>query len=131
MLPSFHDGYLTGLAVSEGAATLSFLRSDGARWRVDLSGVRYLKADEFRQGNIVFALEVVSDAEESRALLEAHHYPLGATAAQGVRDALVDREINLLVDQIALDALVLVSLSASYGCEMIVVCKTAEGKEVG
>ena len=129
MLPTFHDGCLTGLAVSERAAMLSIVRSDGVAWRIELSGVRYLKADDFRQGNIIARFDVVTGVEPSRELIEALVPGPHETAAQEYHDK-HRAHLDTLVGQVTSGSLNLVTLTPSYGCEVIVVCEKVAGAEV-
>ncbi|MEP6566178.1 MAG: hypothetical protein ABJB10_13655, partial [Mesorhizobium sp.] len=58
--PSFHDGYLTGIELAEKSAVVSLQHYDGTRYRLHLSGIEALLANEFRQGNIISSLEVTT-----------------------------------------------------------------------
>jgi hypothetical protein len=129
MLPTFHDGYLTGLAVSDRAATFSITRSDGVPWRIDLSGVQRLKADDFREGNIISHVEAVTGEEPSRGLLEMLVMGPHQNAAQEYHDkhhALIDA----LVQRVMAGSLSLLSITPSYGCEVIALCETVSASEV-
>lgn len=122
MLPSFHDGLLCGLSVTETTATLSLVEVDGRRWSVELTGVRYLKADDFRQGNIVLDLEVVTGEPPPprwlEKLLPAPHPKVAATYHDAHRS-----HIKGLEADIAAGVLTLVVLSPSYGCELWAICE--------
>lgn len=129
MIPNFHDGNLTGLSVFERTATLSIVRYDGVRWQIELSGVRYLRADGFREGNIISHCEVVTNAEPSRALLEAVASGPHESAAQEYHD-----QYRLFIDGIAEQVksghLSLLSVEPSYGCDVLAICERAEATEV-
>lgn len=129
MLPSFHDGLLCGLSVTETTATLSLVEVEGRRWSVELTGVRYLKADDFRQGNIVLDLELVTGAPPPRAWLEkllpAPHPGVAAAYHDAHRAHLDELEAG-----IASGALTLVALSPSYGCELLAICEACHGSEL-
>jgi hypothetical protein len=130
MLPTFHDGHLTGLAVSDREATLSISRSDGVMWRIELAGVRYLKADDFREGNIIFAVEAMTGVEPPRDMVEALVSGPHEAAAQEHHDK-HRAYIDGLVEQVATGSLTLLSLSSSYGCELRAVCEAVTAREVG
>lgn len=129
MLPSFHDGLLCGLSVTETTATLSLVEVDGRRWSVELTGVRHLKADDFRQGNIVLDLEVVTGEPPPprwlEKLLPAPH-PEAAAQHHDAHRSHVD-EVSA---GIAAGALMLVVLSPSYGCELWAICEACRGIEL-
>lgn len=129
MLPSFHDGLLCGLSVAETTATLSLVEADGRRWSVGLTGVRYLKADDFRQGNIVLDLELITGGPLPRAWLEkllpAPHPEVAAVYRDAHRAHLDELEAG-----IAAGALTLVVLSPSYGCELLAICEACRGVEL-
>lgn len=129
MLPSFHDGYLTGLAVSERAATLSICRSDGVVWQVKLSGLLCLKADDFREGNIIAQFQAITGAEPPRELLESVDIAPHQSAAQEYQDK-YRAHIDALVAQVAAGSLSLVSITASYGCNLIAICEGVTGAEI-
>lgn len=129
MLPSFHDGLLCGLSVTETTATLSLVEVDGRRWSVELTGVRLLKADDFRQGNIVLDLELVTGEPPPRAWLEkllpAPHPGVAAAYHDAHRSHIEELEAG-----IAAGALTFVVLSPSYGCELLAICESCRGVEL-
>lgn len=129
MIPNFHDGNLVGLSVSERTATLSVVRHDGALWRIELSGVRHLKADDFREGNIISYCEVVTNAEPSRALLEAVANGPHETAAQEYQDQ-YRLFIDDLSEQIRSGRFSLFYVEPSYGCEVLAICEKVEANAV-
>ena len=129
MLPAFHDGLLCGLSVAETTATLALVEVDGRRWTVELTGVSYLKADDFRQGNVVLDLAVVTGEPPPRAWLEqllpAPHPEVAAAYHDAHRAHLDELEAG-----IAAGALTLVVLSPSYGCELLAICEGCRGVEL-
>jgi len=129
MVPNFHDGNLTGLSVFERTATVSIVRADGVRWRIELSGVRNLKADNFREGNIISHCEVVTGAEPSRELLQAVAKGPHEAAAQEYHDR-YRMFIDGLVEQVKSGRLSLLNIEPSYGCDVIAICERVEAIEV-
>jgi hypothetical protein len=129
MIPSFHDGNLIGLSVFERTATVSIVRADGVRWRIELSGVRHLKADDFREGNIISYCEVVTTTEPPRELLMAVARGPDGAAAQEYHDR-YRRFIDGLVEQIKSGHLSLLYIEPSYGCDVIAICERIEAIEV-
>lgn len=129
MLPTFHDGRLTGLAVADRTATLSIIRSDGVAWRVELSGVLYLKADGFREGNTICNFTAVTGAEPSRELMEVLIPAPHEDAAQKHHDK-HRAHVDTVADRVTAGSLSLVSLTPSYGCEVLAVCEAVAATEV-
>lgn len=125
MIPTFHDGNLTGLTVAKAAAILSVVRSDGVEWRIELEGVRYLKADDFREGNIVSSCRAITQADPPRGLLE--------TLARGPHESAA-REyhekhqlfIDDLAEQVRQGSLTLLIVEPSYGCELLAISERVE-----
>ncbi len=130
MIPNFHDGQLSGLSVSGKTASLSIMRYGGELWRIELSGVRHLKADDFREGNAISFCEVVSNTEPSHTLLE--------TVASGPHEAAAEEHhdryrlfINGMADDVRTGKLSLLYIEPSYGCQVIAVCERVEARQVG
>lgn len=129
MIPTFHDGNLIGLSVSKAAATLSFVRSDGVGWRIALEGVRYLKADDFREGNIVSYCRAITNADPPRRLLEAlasGPHELAAPEYHEKHRLFIDD----LAEQVRNGSLTLLIVEPSYGCELLAICERIEASEV-
>jgi len=129
MIPNFHDGNLTGLSVAERTATFSVVRYDGALWRIELSGVRHLKADDFREGNIISFCEVVTNTDPSRALLEAVASGPHEAAAQEYHNQ-YRLFIDGLSEHVRNGSLSLLHIEPSYGCEVLAICEKIEANEV-
>lgn len=71
MTPSFHDGFLTTIALRDGGATLGLRQAGGDAYDLELSGLEALQVDDLRQGNIVSELEIVSgERPNSQGLTE-------------------------------------------------------------
>jgi hypothetical protein len=130
MIPTFHDGNLTGLTVAKAAAILSVVRSDGVEWRIELEGVRYLKADDFREGNIVSSCRAITRADPPRGLLE--------TLARGPHESAAPEYhekhqlfINDLAEQVRQGSLTLLIVEPSFGCELLAISERVEAFAVG
>ena len=128
MVANFHDGNLVGLSVSKGTATLSLVRYDGTRWRIELEGVRYLKADDFREGNIISHCEAVTQTDPPRNLLEAVAGGPHESAAQEYHDR-HGLFIDGLAEQIRTGGLTLLVIEPSYGCEFLAISERVEAFE--
>lgn len=129
MLPTFHDGLLTGLAVAERTGTISIRRSDGAHWRIELSGVIALKADGFREGNIVSHLEVVCGSRPQRQWIEALLPAPDAGAASEYHEK-HRSVVEEMMDRVARGSLKLVSVVSSYGCDFLALCEGVAATEL-
>ena len=124
-VPSFHDGYLTGIELSEKSAVVGLQHYDGTRYRLHLSGIEALLANEFRQGNIISSLEVTTgtspDIGDLRLLWPAPH--------PEVTDEYRQKHEIFVEDQrskIERGEAVWLNLTASYGCDLVAVCKSVE-----
>ena len=129
MLPDFHDGLLTSLTVAEGGATLTLSHPGGRDWTIELQGVRHLRADNFREGNIIAELEIITGIAPPRSQVEVLAERPHEGAAQTFHDehrAYVDH----LVEQVSAGQLMFLSLNPSYGCELLVVCENVRASEV-
>ncbi|CAN5236800.1 hypothetical protein BH09PSE1_BH09PSE1_06870 [soil metagenome] len=98
-------------------------------WRIELSGVRYLKADDFRKGNIISNFEVVTGEKPSRAMLELLAPGPHGDAAPEYHDK-YRVHIDTLMTRVTTGSFSLVSLTPSYGCDMIALCEKVAGAEV-
>lgn len=128
-IPSFHDGNIVGLSVSKGTATFSLVRSDGTPWRIELEGVRYLRADDFREGNIISCCEAVTKVDPPRNLLEALAGSPHELAAQEYHDK-YRLFIDDLAEQIRTGGLTLLVIEPSYGCVFLAITERVMTFEV-
>ena len=129
MIPTFHDGNLDGLSVSKAAARLSLVRSDGIRWLIKLEGVRYLRADHFREGNIVSRCRAITKADPPREVLEAlasGPHELAATEHHEKYRLFIDD----LAEHVRDGGLTLLIIEPSYGCDLLALSETVEASEV-
>lgn len=129
--PSFHDGYLTGLAVGEGTAELSLRRLSGERYVLKLIGVERFRCDEFLEGNIVGTVWLLSG---DRAV------HMSALVERSVRRALLDgpppdapAEARLAFDRIVAEQVSrlskaeveLIVLESAYGAQVEAICSSS------
>lgn len=121
IFPSFHDGYMTGVAVGENSATLSLRRADGEAWQVRLTAVQALKMDDFRQGNIILSLETFSGTASDVALIERLYeapHPSADTKYHDAHFQLVSRKMAAIEGGEA----TLLVLTPSYGADLVALC---------
>jgi hypothetical protein len=119
-IPDFHDGHLTGIRVREASATLYLRQAGGAEYELVLAGLEVLQADDFRQGNIIFAL-IVGRAPEHAELDRLFPPPDPDTAAeyreahahflQRQKARIGSGEVSLLV------------VAPSYGADVLAICR--------
>ncbi|MDO9431901.1 MAG: hypothetical protein Q7T84_11440 [Phenylobacterium sp.] len=117
------------MAVAAQGATLSVLRSDGVSWRIELFGVRYLRADEFREGNIICNLEAYSGTQPPRSVIESL---LGAPQ-ENVAGEYSEKHrvfIDQMIAHVIEGRLTLVVLTPSYGCELSALCERLKASAV-
>ena len=117
-----HDGHFDGLRVEEQTATLFLRQSDGTRCELLVQGLENLQMDDFRQGNIVTLLEVISgDAPIAHSFLD--RIPVAKGAHGDLLDALLARiqrqECGLLL------------LQSAYGADLVAICKSATFRTIG
>ncbi|RWA83933.1 hypothetical protein [Mesorhizobium sp.] len=123
--PSFHDGYLTGIELAETSAVVALQHYDGTRYRLHLSGIEALLANEFRQGNIISSLKVTTgtspDIGDLRLLWPALH-PEVTDEYRHTNEIFVEDQRS----KIERGEAVWLKLTASYGCDLVAVCKSVE-----
>ena len=59
-LTRLHDGYVTGICLSDEAATIYLKDVTGAAYQLLLDGLEALHVEDFRQDNIILVAEVVT-----------------------------------------------------------------------
>ena len=121
MIPTFHDGLLTGINVSKSDATLFITRVDDTRWRLDLVGVSQLRADDFRQGNIISHLEVISGTAPPREWLAELIGPPHPSAAREYHDKHRD-SLDRMSRSVENGEVSLLVVTPSYGCDLLALC---------
>lgn len=123
--PSFHDGYLTGIELAETSAVVALQHYDGTRYRLHLSGIEALLANDFRQGNIISSLKVTTgtspDIGDLRLLWPALH-PEVTDEYRHTNEIFVEDQRS----KIERGEAVWLKLTASYGCDLVAVCKSVE-----
>jgi hypothetical protein len=114
-LPTFHDGRLAGFVLlPDKRCCLFVVTEDNKFYRVVLLGVEWLRADDFREGNIILDLTVQSGNSVQKA---------------DVLFALsIDNEnrhpsfFSAIMERIYRNELLLVQVDPSYGCVFSCLC---------
>lgn len=128
-LPSFHDGYLSGIVLKQKDAVVNLQRSDGSQYELTLCGLKSLQVENFRDGNIVFCLEVITGTapnavvrdEAMRRLFPAPH-PSAAANYQQAYAAFIESQLANL----ARGEAVLVIIRSSYGADLMAFCESTQ-----
>lgn len=120
--PGFHDGYLEGIALGGGEARLALRCIHDGTHELTLHGLRHLLMNEFREGNIISEIRVVTGAEPDRDVLEAlvhgpPHPSVAEVYQQQHRDGL-DR----MVEEVLAGVTTLVILGPCAGAELLALC---------
>jgi hypothetical protein len=125
-IPSFHDGYVTGLkSDGRGSAQIFLSNVDGQPFILSLSGVKHLWCDDFRAGNIVYSVKVRHRVHVEVAEFEdLFHSPHPSVATEYVEEhnRFVQEQQRLIADGEAM----LVVITPSYGCTLLALCSTAD-----
>lgn len=113
---AFHDGKLLGIIVSQ-ARTCVLLTADqkGHHYRIVLSGVIRLRADEFKEGNTILNINVRSGEQVNSGEITR----LCDADEQGVSGSFVSN----ILSRIHSRQLFLFAINPSYGCEFTCVCE--------
>ncbi len=129
-IPTFHDGNLTGVSLAVQAVRLSLTRENGELWEVALTGVTSLHMDDFREGNIIGAFEIVRGLRPDRELLERlFRGPHSAAPSKYHQDHA--RLLDAKADQVEAGEAAIVSITPSYGADFVAYAKGVEVKPTG
>lgn len=122
-VPRFHDGLLTGIILGEQSATVYLRQSTGEEYTLTLSGLEVLQMEDFRQGNIISMVEVVSGRfPYEHAGLERLFEPPHPTAAEEYHKAhaiVLERQAA----RIASGEVSLLIIVPSYGADLLAICR--------
>ena len=111
----FHDASLQSIDIRDGETVLRLRGVDESVHHIYLRAVKRLRGLDFREGNIVFEIEVTAGSMPSMKVLrrlfdleENEHPDFLEKFAKGIEKG----------------DLTLVHLTPSYGCELIALCKS-------
>jgi hypothetical protein len=115
--PQLHDGLLEGIIVKNDKSSILTLRdTQGVQYELELGGVEYLFANDFREGNIILDLTVERGKNCDLSLLRALFSSKHLERHPGFLDVLLQR--------VEAEDLALVSIDPSYGCSFLALCRT-------
>ncbi len=121
-IPNFHDGYVTGLKVREGGATIYLRQVDGADFDLILEDLEALQIDDFRQGNIVSNVDIIAGRSLSADFLGRLYEPPHPAAAPQYHEnhaSFVKRQI----ERIERGEAQLLMIVPSYGADLLAICR--------
>jgi hypothetical protein len=121
-LPNFHDGYLTGVQLADEQATLFLRRSNGVDSILNLHGLKVLQMEDFREGNIIFDVEVITGTEPKDAsllnrLFPAPHPSAASTFHDSHAACLAGHMAGIVAGETAL-----IVVTPSYGADLVALC---------
>ncbi|CAN7503748.1 hypothetical protein LJR066_003317 [Acidovorax sp. LjRoot66] len=114
--PDVHDAKLIGILLRGKDAVIELETADRKTLRLVLFGVQRLVADNFREGNILLDVAVVTGSKVSIR---------DVAAAYGVKPE-NQKFLTEVVDLVASGALTVVTLNPSYGCSLTSLCERVE-----
>jgi hypothetical protein len=121
--PNLHDGFLDGILLAgENRATVLLRTVAGQSFSMQIIGVEALVCNDFRQGNIIFDVQIVSRVVASEDTLGHLFVPPHPDAALEFHDEhkrFLGRQISRIKD----GELKLVSIESSYGCNLKALCQ--------
>jgi hypothetical protein len=126
--PYLHDGHLTGLELVDKSILRVRLRDlSGSLFVMELSGLKRLLGNEFREGNIIFDIRIAHGIPPDESLIRN----LVGELPPGVGEPHRQKHqsyIQQQIDDVVNGKLTLVSIDRSYGCELTALCETVRIK---
>ena len=121
-IPHFHDGLLTGIVLGDKTATVFLQQSSGEQCKLLLSGLEVLQMEDFRQGNVISMVEIVTGRLPCEHVgIERLFVPPHPAAAKQYHEA----HANVIAQQssrIAEGEVALVVIVPSYGGDLLAIC---------
>lgn len=122
-IPHFHEGLLTGVVLGDKTATVFLQQSSGEEYKLLLSGLGALQMEDFRQGNIISMVEVVTGRlPYEHAGIERLFVPPHPAAARQYHEAHASVVAQQL-SRIAGGEAALVVIVPSYGGDLLAICR--------
>ncbi len=121
MDPDFHDGLLLGIILSPDREELTLLcrRVDGKDFSVVVPQLVKLRADNFFEGNIIYDISIHEGSEcPADAVLKIFNY----------NDDESQKYLGDRVKELVQGKWTLLTLTASYGCELLAMSKAPADK---
>jgi hypothetical protein len=128
-MQSFHDGTLRSISTDEKRAVLGLSTSDGRQFELRLEAVQSLQAEEFRPGNIIMAVSVISGKQPASVDLNDRLERLFPSPHEAAAKEYHDRYAAFLrgvLARIEAGDAAMVIIEASYGCDLVAICGAFE-----
>jgi len=114
--PSFHDGYILGLELlSKKMASIKLSTVKGDQYEVVLDGMTHLMVNNFRQGNIISDINVLTGMRNYEKYLKNFVYYRPKDLSAGWFTSIIDDLTNGTKN--------LILINPSYGCELTAICE--------
>lgn len=121
--PNLHDGFVDGVQlVSENAVDVSLRDVRGKTFVMQLVGVEALLCEDFRLGNIILDVQIVSGAAPDKDIINSMFVPPHPAAAREFHDrheGFLERKI----DKVSEGTLKLILIVPSCGCSLRALCR--------
>jgi hypothetical protein len=112
--PHFHDGAVNSLSLKDNSVLeIGIANVNNEMYKLMLNGLDRLRCFDFRQGNIILDVSVVSGESPDKSALR---YLLDLKEDEA-SDFLLDR-----LEKIERGILTFVNITPSYGCEVLALC---------
>lgn len=117
--PTVHDARVLGLVMVGKKLLMPMQSAEGLTFCIALNDVERLRADDFREGNIVLDITVsIGSAVEIEDI--AYVYGLEKTSFQS------NSFLKNVILKFAAEGKALVRLNPSYGCALVCICREVE-----
>jgi hypothetical protein len=130
LTPSFHDGNLLGIQLAAGQVALSLKRVNGENYELTLHSLEALQVDDFREGNIIFDIEVICGGAPSAEALESLFVSPHPSAAKKYHDTHA-QFLSGKVAKVGAGEATVVRITSSYGADIVAYCASATLKALG
>ena len=116
--PPLHDSELISVNTDDSIVSLLFKLDDGSNVYCYLNDTEQFVCNNFRQGNIVLDLTVITGDLLSDEL-KFKIFP-----ASRVKNEKFDRYIESINNKLQKNELIIIQLNPSYGCEITAICSS-------
>jgi hypothetical protein len=128
--PSFHDGNLLGIQLAAGEAALSLKRVNGENYELTLNSLEALQMDDFREGNIIFEIEIINGRAPSAEALERLFVSPHPGAAAKYHDTHA-QFLSSKVAKVEAGEATVIRITSSYGADIVAYCASATLRALG
>jgi len=115
-LSVFHDGYLDGFLISESSVLFFLSTMEKQAYVLIAKGVERMKADGFRQGNIIF--DVLARRADQLSIGDVRSLYDTLDGEVG------ERQTRTIWERLTQEGRVMLEINPSYGCECLLIAQT-------